>query len=247
MKTRLLGGVAALVLAIVGAVLLASYVQAADRRAQSGMDPVEVLVVQQPVAAGTTVDQLKELVKAQAVPKASVPEGAVTDLSEFTGKVAAVDLVPGEQLLGARLVDKNALAAPNQVDVPKGLEELTLKLDAERVLGGQLQAGDTVGVFISYMGGVAPGTSDNPATKLQFHKVLVTHVGTGAPAPANGETAPAKDSSAGGSVFITVALSGADAVKAVHGIEFGKIYLSKENADTDTTNVDNLFKDGVLR
>ncbi|WP_449372142.1 Flp pilus assembly protein CpaB [Arthrobacter psychrolactophilus] len=166
MKTRLLGGVVALVLAIVGACVLSSYVRASDARAQAGMDPVNVLVVQQHIASGTAVDEFKTLVKLVSLPKSAVSDSAVTDLKGFTGKVAAVDLVAGEQLLSSRLVDPKSLAAPNRVDVPKGLAEVSLTLAPERVIGGDLKAGDTVGVFISYNAGVSPGTNEVPGHKV---------------------------------------------------------------------------------
>ena len=247
MKTRLLGGVVALVLAIVGAILLSSYVQAADNRAQAGMEPVEVLVVQQPIPAGSTIDEVKSMVKMQSFPKTAVTEGAVTQLDEFKGSVAAVDLVPGEQLLATRLVDPKSLSAPNSVDVPKGLAEISLVLPLDRILGGELQAGDTVGVFISYNTGVAPGTGDVPATKLQFQKVLVTKIRTGDGSVESTDSADNKTAKASSTVLVTLAQSGADATKTVHGIEFGHIYLSKENADTNTAPVDTLLKDQVLR
>ncbi|MHA7269862.1 Flp pilus assembly protein CpaB [Arthrobacter sp. HLT1-20] len=247
MKTRLLGGVVALVLAIVGAILLSSYVQAADKRAQAGMEPVDVLVVQQPIAAGTTVDDLKSLVTLQSFPKTAVADGAVSRLDDFAGRVAAADLVPGEQLLAARLIDPKALAAPNRVDVPKGMAEISLELPLDRVLGGDLQAGDTVGVFISYNSGVAPGTSEVPATKLQFHKVLVTKVGTGDGTVESSDSKTEAPSQPGTTVMVTLAQSGTDAAKTVHGVEFGHIYLSKENAETDTAPVGTLLKDQVLR
>lgn len=244
MKSRLLGGVAALVLAIVGVVLLATYVQAADKRAQDGLTPVEVLVVQQPVPAGTPVDKIKDSVKTQSLPQSAVPAGAVKDLSGYAGKVASANLLPGEPLLEARLVDTAALVGPKQAAVPKGLEEVTLKLEPERMLGGNLQAGDTVGVYISYSAGAAPGTTDNPATKLEFHKVLVTKV----------DGVPAADSNNSGNsnkavttLMVTLAQSPADAQHTIHGVEFGKIYLSKENADTATAPVDQLNKDGVFK
>ncbi|MHA7306316.1 Flp pilus assembly protein CpaB [Arthrobacter sp. TMN-49] len=247
MKTRLLGGVVALVLAIVGAILLSSYVQAADDRAQAGMEPVEVLVVQQPITAGTTVDDLKSLVKVESFPKTAVSDGAVTQLDDFKGRVAAVDLVPGEQLLASRLVDPKSLAAPNSVDVPKGLAELSLVLPLDRVLGGELKAGDTVGVFISYNDGVAPGTGDVQATKLQFHKVLVTKVGTGDGVSDDTESKKNESAKASTTIMVTLAQSGTDATKTVHGIEFGHIYLSKENAATNTAPVGTLLKNQVLR
>ncbi|WCI08470.1 hypothetical protein PJ267_19735 [Arthrobacter sp. OVS8] len=53
MKSRLLAGIAALVLAIVGALLVVSYAQGADTRAVQGLDPVAVLVVKNAVPAGT--------------------------------------------------------------------------------------------------------------------------------------------------------------------------------------------------
>lgn len=246
MKTRLLGGVVALVLAIVGAVLLSAYVRGSDARAQAGMDPVSILVIQEPIEAGTTAAELEQFVQSQSLPKTAVSTGAVSNLGDFAGKVTAVDLVPGEQLLASRLVDPKELADPNRVDVPKGMAEVSLVLPPERVMGGDLKAGDTVGVFISYNSGVEPGSEENQATKLQFHQVLVTKIGTGDPASGSGDdaqTAQAPDAA----LVVTLAQSGTDATKTVHGIEFGHIYLSKENSETDTAPVDTLHKNQVLR
>ncbi|PYI38757.1 pilus assembly protein [Arthrobacter psychrolactophilus] len=247
MKTRLLGGVVALVLAIVGAVLLSSYVKASDARAQAGLNPVDVLVVQENIPSGTPIEDFKTSVKAQSLPRTAVSDTTVTNLKDYAGKVAAVDLVPGEQLQASRLVDPKSLAAPNRVDVPKGLAEVSLTLAPERVIGGDLKAGDTVGVFISYNAGVVPGTTEVPATKLQFHKVLVTKVGTGDGNSASDANQSSESSKPGAFVMVTLAQSGMDATKTVHAIEFGHIYLSKENADTDTLSVDTLHKDQVLK
>ena len=45
MKSRLLAGLAALVLAIAGTLMLVNYVSNADRRAQESLQPVDVVVV----------------------------------------------------------------------------------------------------------------------------------------------------------------------------------------------------------
>ena len=55
MKSRLLAGVVAVLLAIVGAVIVVSYAQGADQRAVSSLDPVGVLVVTIAVHAGSPV------------------------------------------------------------------------------------------------------------------------------------------------------------------------------------------------
>ena len=112
MKTRLLGGIVAVVLAIVGTLLLVTYVQAADARAQKDLQPVDVLVVQNQVPEGSDLQQIKSAVKLTSLPAASVPNGALKSLSGMEGKVAGAELMPGEALLGNRLVDPNSLAAP---------------------------------------------------------------------------------------------------------------------------------------
>src|SRR5919205_909812 len=170
MKTRLLGGIAALLVAIIGTVLLVNYVQNADKRAMEGTETESVYVVEKTISAGTGIDKAAGAVVRKDIPKAAVAAGAVTDLNQVGQKVAAVDLMPGEQLLATRMVDADSILGPSRVQVPTGMQEITLKLPIERVVGGTLTAGDTVGVFLSVdsSGGTSGGT------QLTFHKVLVT-------------------------------------------------------------------------
>ena len=241
MKTRLLGGLAALLLAIVGSVLMFNYAQAADSRAQQGLEPVEVLVVQKAVTAGTPVSQLSASLKLTTLPKTAVAGEAVNSLSDYSGKVTGVDLQPGEQLLKARLVDPNSLAKPGTVPVPAGMEEISVLLEPQRVIGGRLAAGDSVGVYISYKldekaSADAPINNDvkgfKEFTGKAFHKVLVTSVQQ-AP-PESSKDAKSADGPAlpSGSVYVTLAREAADASEIVFGAEFGKIWLSKETNES---------------
>ncbi|MDP9997765.1 Flp pilus assembly protein CpaB [Pseudarthrobacter sulfonivorans] len=255
MKARLLGGIAALVVAIIGTVLLFTYVQGADRRALANTETEDVLVVKQDVPAGTPASQLSQYVVTKAVPRTAVADDGVADLGAVGTKVTAVALVPGEQLLSSRLVDANAYLGPARVEVPAGLQEITVRLGIDRVVGGRIQAGDTVGVFISLSEGSA--TSDGGgaavsgnATQLTFHKVLVTAVqfSSGAAAQTQAEASQASSQSAlntaseskpttSDSYLITFARNAVDSEKLVYAAEFGKIYLSKEPADaTEGTN-----------
>ncbi|MFM2475416.1 CpaB family protein, partial [Burkholderia cenocepacia] len=52
----------AIVLAIVGGVVTFSYAAGADARAMAGMQPTTVLVVADPIAEGTAVEDLDDLV-----------------------------------------------------------------------------------------------------------------------------------------------------------------------------------------
>lgn len=231
MKSRLLGGLAALLLAVVGAVLLFVYVQGASARAQAGLEPVNVLVVTERVPAGTASSNLAGKVRSEALPKSAVPEGALANLDQQEGKVTAVSLEPGEQLLSARLIDPRDLV-PGTVPVPDGLEEVTLLLSPERILGGRLEAGDKVTIYTSF-------DKEDQQTGLLFHDVLITAVQK-APSEAKknsggGSSDPAVEMPTG-SAFITFARSDADASKLVFSAEFGKLWLAKQNDATVKTN-----------
>lgn len=238
MKARLLGGIAALLVAIVGTVLLVMYVQNADKRALADTETESVYVVEKAVAAGTGVDNMTDSVVRKEVPRLAIADGAVTDLDDVDEKVAAVALMPGEQLLSTRLVEAAAFLGPSRVHVPAGMQEITLKLPIERVVGGKVTAGDTVGIFLS-ADAAAGGTS---GTQLAFHKVLVTAVQFSNGSAAKSQEASASDeknagapaskkSSSDDTYLITLARNSADAERIIFATEFGNVYLSKEPAN----------------
>ncbi|MDZ4090044.1 MAG: RcpC/CpaB family pilus assembly protein [Arthrobacter sp.] len=247
MRTRLLGGIAALIVAIIGTVLLVSYVQNADNRALAGTETETIYVVQKAIPAGAGADEIASAVIQKSVPKVALAEHNVTDLTTLGSKVAAVDLVPGEQLLSTRMVEAKSFLGPSRVEVPAGLQELTLKLPIERVAGGKVAAGDTVGIFLSLDQASGPegeaGTKSSK-TQLSFHKVLVTGAQfsngtaaqTGEAGTASGTSQVASTSASDkaqtdDTYLITIARNSADAERIVYAAEFGKVYLSKEPSD----------------
>lgn len=254
MRTRLLGGVAALIVAIIGTVLLFTYVNGADARAYAGTETRDVYVVQKAIAAGTPVGSISGSVAKRPVPQAVLPEGAVADLGDIQGKVTSVALEPGETVLAARFVDPKALAGPSRSTVPAGMQEITIKLPIERVVGGVIQAGDTVGVALSF-----PKEDNTPAqTQLSFHKVLVTGVqfsnGTAAQSQSNsqqnqqgGSLGSSQNSTSNGEYLVTLARTAADTEKIVFASEFGKIYLTKEPADAAENSGAPIDRTKVLR
>lgn len=237
MRRRLLAALAALVLAVVGALVLVAYVRGADKRALAGVASVPVYVVTAPIAKGTPATDLGSKVRAELVPAEAAAADRVHFLHELTGKVATVDLEPGEQLLTSRFGSPNSLQAPGTVAAPKGDSELSIQLDAERALGGNVTAGDKVGVYVSYK--LPDGTG---LTHVVLHRVLVTQVQGSAPAATdskNGTQATA--ASTAQTVLVTLALTSKEAEPVVWGMEHGTVWLSLEpdGADTGGTTVIN--------
>ena len=227
MRRRLLAACAALVLLVAGTLVLVAYVGGADARALAGAHPVEVLVVAQPVPAGTSGDQMAEFVSTETIPAKAALAGRVTDLSDLSGRVATVDLLIGEQLLSSRFARPEDRQAPGTVEVPDGLQEVSVLLEPQRAVGGRLAAGDTVGVFVSVT------LEAGPATHAVLHSVLVTQV-QGAPAPvdpsAQGgpETASAGAPATSSSLMVTLAVTAAQAEAIVFGVEHGTLWFSSE-------------------
>ena len=238
MKSRLLAGVAALALAILGALLVVSYAQGADTRAVQGLDPVSVLVVKKAVPAGTSVAALSAFVASEELPGKAVTKSALKTLEGLAEKVTAVELLPGEQLVAERLVAPEDLKTSGSVDIPEGLQEISFQLEPQRVVGGRIAPGDHVGIFINLKDGGLEAKPEKPTTQLSIHKVLVTAVqrapvATPTPQPsADGSAPPAEDMSLPtGSLMLTVAVNDVDATKIVYASEFSdfaSLWLSKE-------------------
>src|SRR5437773_2077550 len=133
-----------LVLAAIGGFLVLSYAANADRRAVKDMEPVDVLVATKPIAKGMSANNIGASVTVRPLPSIATVRGALTSVAEIAGQVAIVDIQPGEQLLGSRFADPATLAGPGAVPVPKGLQQISIKLESQRVVGGDLKAGDTV-------------------------------------------------------------------------------------------------------
>ena len=231
MRRRLLAAFAALVLLVTGTLVLLAYVRGADARALAGTRTVEVLVVEQLVPEGTSGDDLAGSVRTVTMPALAAIDGRVTDLSNLAGLVATVDLQPGEQLLASRFQRPDDLQAPGTVAVPAGLQELSVLLEPQRVAGGRIAAGDTVGVYLSQV--LPDGT---PQTSAVLHGVLVSQV-QGAPteAPAQDGTEEAAAATPSASLLLTLALTSKDAETVVFGMEHGTLWLSLETDGDDAS------------
>lgn len=230
MKRRLIAAIAAVVLAGVGAVLLLNYVSAADERAVAGVQATTVLVVAAPIPKGTPTDQLGQFVTASSIPANVVATGAITSLEEVTGQVTTVDLQPGEQLLRSRFADPQSTTAPTALTIPPGMQQVTILLEPQRVIGGNLASGDRVSVYVT----------SGAETKLVLSSALVSKVQGGLAQPAaqpqdgaaaTPAPAPADSAAPSGSIMVTFALSPADTQTLISSAEHSAIWLSLEGTD----------------
>lgn len=233
-----------MVLAAAGTAVLVMYVRGAEQRALAGQETVDTLVVREAIEEGTPAEEIAGRVERQPIPAGVRPDGSVDDVDALSGQVAAVDLVPGEQLVAGRFVDPATFQAAAQVDVPDGHQVITVELSAERVIGGQVAPGDTVGVIASTSCerieeslGTAPGETGEgedgggdefPCTAFLLHKVLVTNVqGSPVPESEDGE----RDGQPEGTQMVSLAVDSGDAVRVAYAQEHTSVWLTNEPED----------------
>ncbi len=186
-KRRAAGILAAMILAVIGTVALVGYVNSAKDKAIAAEATVDVYVVDKLVPKGAEADTIKSSVSVEQVPARLKQPGAITDLRDVGVNVASTDLQPGDQLVRARLVPKEHVS-----DDVKDKVQIAKVFTAERAVGGALQKGDLVGVYLSFDGFTyeEAGKSAGPAA--------VTDPAAGAPAttdtvPTSTTTAPTSD------------------------------------------------------
>ncbi|WP_375000412.1 Flp pilus assembly protein CpaB [Aeromicrobium sp. CTD01-1L150] len=215
MNSRVLAIIGAVVLALLGALALFVYVQGAQDRAFEGTERVPVLQVTAEVAAKTPASELSGSVESVELPRAAVVDGAVTDLSEVDGLVTRGVLVPGDQLTTAKFAQADEVEG--DAALPEGMQELAVPLSGARIVGGALAPGDEVGVFTSY--------PDSKVTSNPINNLLVLGVNTGLVAAEEGADG----------TQVTFAVETLDAERIVHAMEFGTVWLTKQNDETDTS------------
>ena len=151
MKKRIIGFIAALVLAMVGTTLLVAYVKGAEDRALAGETIVEVYVAQSRIDQGTPGEDIEDMVLLERIPTKVQVDGAVAALEDIEGLVAAVDLLPGEQITLDRFVVRTSVSRYARTeDAPPGYLEMTMSLSPERFVGGSVTPGDTVAIVASF-------------------------------------------------------------------------------------------------
>ena len=276
MSRRVFGLLAAVALALVGTLALVAFVTNAEARALEGEELVEVYVVTEPIAGGTPGEDIEASILVEEVPTKVRADGAVENLPSLTGRVAAVDLQPGEQLIESRFVDRSEFADREAgVQIPDDMIEVTLELDPQRAVGGLLEPGQTVAVLASFepfdltttvvevdgeevgvpaavaaeIDGATPNTTD-----LLLRKVLVTAVQEvrSLTFTTEDQEFDRLDTAPEDVVLVTLAVPPGDAERLVFTQEFGFVWLAVERETVPEVSDDiktrgNVYEDGVDR
>jgi Flp pilus assembly protein CpaB len=168
-------GIAAAALA---AIALLVYLNQYRKSVNSGAQPVSVLVAKSLIQKGTpgNVVGTTGLYELTNIPKKQVKTGAFIDPATLTGKVAAIDIYPGEQLTTADFVAANGAALTQNLTADQ--RAVVVPLDSPGEVGGQIAGGDHVDVWVLFNAQGANGVSRPLAREvLQDMYVMGTNAG----------------------------------------------------------------------
>lgn len=236
--TRIAAAFVAALLAAAGVVMVMMYVQGADQRAAAELQPTDVMVVTKEIPQGGEAI-VGTNVEIQQLPDRAVAEKALSRIESLDGKVAAATLYPGEQVIAERFTTPEVLTN-DAVLIPPEMVQVTVSLTPDRVIGGKLKAGDTVGLLMS---GEAISENEDPVqfTQTVLHGVLIARVQAVAP-----EEEAAADQPPSDAHFVTFAVSAIEAERVVFAAEHATIWLTLEREESDISGTGLVTLDSVV-
>jgi pilus assembly protein CpaB len=225
MRGRVVAVLVALALAVAATAVLVAYAAGADRRAIANQQPVLVYVAKARIPAGTSGEdaQNRGLIEHIALPRRAVAAGAVRSLEQLGGRVAAVDIVPGEQLLTARWVGRGEAPGGRLLAIPEGHQAVSVALDPTRQVSGFVTPGDRVSVVVS----LSLPRSGRPQRTSRFLLQDIQVLAVGGTAQEGRRAGQAQGQGRAQSPSaVTLAVRPADVERVVFAAENGSLYLS---------------------
>lgn len=241
MTRRIIGVLLAIVLAIAGTAAVFAYVSTAEERAAASQEAVQVVLANERIPAGTSVARLREqeLVREVVMPASSVPDGALTsiteDLADLEDQVVTADLHPDQLLM------RRAFGPPAQLTgglaVPDTKVAVSVRIDVHQQVAGYVRPGSHIAIFNTYGSDdddEIDEAADNTRTRLLLPRVEVLAVGVFGDGGVTTTTADEDEEGRSGLV-LTVAVSQDEAERLIHASRTGQLYLALL---TDTSEIE---------
>jgi pilus assembly protein CpaB len=235
MQNRLLAIMIAIVLAVVSAMALVVYANSADRRAISDQSPVQVYVASAKIEQGSTLQDAVGKIRVASIPRSALVANAVRNLGQISDRVAAVDILPGEQLLEGRWVSREEVEGENLLSLKPGFQAVSIQVDATRQVSGFITPGNRVNIYatLANVGG-------SKFSRLLLPNIKVLAVGAAAQGSKQRQGAKQNLST------VTLEVRDGQVEKVVFATESGQLYLSLVAPDakaprSSEMNLGNLF------
>lgn len=163
--------VAAIAIGAIAAFALQNYIKGVEERATP--NPVEALVITQQIPRGMDGSQAKTVIKKKTIPAEYLPDTAVRDLKEIEGRVSIANLPANQILVKDMFVQAEVLNTTFRDRLQGDNVAIAISVDGVRAVGGKLQPGDEVNVYVRPPAN-ANANPNQPAAAPQNAQVSLT-------------------------------------------------------------------------
>jgi Flp pilus assembly protein CpaB len=164
--------------AVLAAIALLVYLNHYRNSVNGGAQPMSVLVAKSLIQKGTpgAVVGSTNLFQVASIPRDQVKNGAFVDPKSLTGEVATADIFPGQQLTTADFAVANGNSLTQQLAADQ--RAVVVPLDSPAEVGGQINAGDHVDVWVAFNAQGANGIT-RPIVREVLQDIPVMNAGIG--------------------------------------------------------------------
>ena len=155
--------VAAIVVAALATYVLLNYVRGVEEKAKP--NPVTVYSISEEIQRGMPGVEVKSThITKKVIPSEYRPETFINDLNELDGKVAVLDLAPGQILVQGMFVESERANTSFKDKITGDNVAVALPFDTVRAVGGYIKPGDEVNLLmVDPVAEAASGTTPTAA------------------------------------------------------------------------------------
>ncbi len=146
----------------------------------SGLSPAmaSVLIATASIDVGSALDETNS--EFRSVPADLVPEGIITDRSEYKDQQLKVAVMPGDWLTVSKLSETDDAS-----QIPAGMRVVTVPIEHTKTHSNMLAPGSRVDVMVTYQVRTAEGSVGRTGTVLQFIEIFAVDKIAGRKLPTN--------------------------------------------------------------
>jgi Flp pilus assembly protein CpaB len=139
--------------AVLAAIILLAYLNQYRQSLNTAAAPTTVLVAKKLITKGTSAAVMgsEGLFQALTIPRDQVKDGAVADPATLKGRVATVDIYPGQQLTLTEFTATTTDAIPTRIVARE--RAIAVPFDASHGMIGYVRPGDRVDIYVGLNNG----------------------------------------------------------------------------------------------
>lgn len=170
-KAVIIVGILAIAIAAAAAYFLYDYLRMQEKRVSEAVATEQIVVANKEIHIGSTINERQ--LRTTNWPKASLPEGAISQKNMVVGRIALQTIVAGDAVTESKLVPKEGPAGVMTYKIPEGHRAMTVGVDQVAGVAGFVNPGNMVDVVLT----VTPPGKNQTLSKIVLQNIPILAIG----------------------------------------------------------------------